>query len=553
LQPYFKANRVISAGFAAVILGVCLFSGISSLGLTGPDEPRYAFVAREMSRSGDWITPRLYGQPWFEKPALYYWTAGLAFRAFGGTEWPARLPSSIAALITALALAWISKRLYGPRAAWLALLVFPTTVAGIAFSHSATPDMLFSAALALAMIASAEILRRDGSFASDRHPTGTYEATASLFACFGLALGVAALAKGPAALILAGGSIALWAVISSQWRAVWRFFHPAGIFTFALAALPWYIVCSLRNPDFLRTFILLHNFQRYLTPVFQHRQPFWFFVPIIILALLPWSPLLIWVAAEGIHLCRLRSMRSSTFLFFCCWAIFPILFFSASQSKLPGYILPAIPALTLLIANCLRGSGLPNPTHSAILRERYAVASLGAAWILLALSVYFWSARLPEVLRLAIASELLHFAVGTILAGLAILLLALWGRNRTALLLSCLCSAHAVLFATFSFLPRTNKLFSARQAAQSLQAAGVSVGRVEVCGVRRDWLYGLNFYLSTNLPECPGFTSVPPAQPAYLFVRQAGLEQMRSAGLAPRVINQDSQEAILVTLAPINH
>ena len=81
--------------------------------------------------------------------------------------------------------------------------------------------------------------------------------------------------------------MALWALASRQWRVLWRFLHPAGIFAFALAALPWYIICSLRNPDFFRTFILLHNFQRYLTPVFQHRQPFWFFVPITILALLP--------------------------------------------------------------------------------------------------------------------------------------------------------------------------------------------------------------------------------------------------------------------------
>jgi 4-amino-4-deoxy-L-arabinose transferase-like glycosyltransferase len=545
-------HRVVSAGFAGAILGICLFCGISSLGLTGPDEPRYAFIALEMSRTGDWITPRLYGQPWFEKPALYYWVSGMAFRAIGGNEWPARFPSALAALLTALFLAWIAKKLYGPRAAWLALLVFPTTVAGIAFSHSATPDMLFTAALALAMVVAAEILRRDGRFPAHDSALKLQSAPASLFAVFGLALGLATLAKGPAALILAGGSMALWGMISSQWRALWRFFDPVAIFAFAAVALPWYILCSLRNPDFFRTFILLHNFQRYLTPVFQHRQPFWFFLPITILALMPWSPMLLWVAAEGILLFRLHTMRFSAFLFFSCWAVFPILFFSASQSKLPGYILPAIPALTLLIAQCCLNRETPNLVRFPLLREPYAIASLGVSWMLVALSVHFWSARFPAAASPDFAFHLSHFAVATFLAGLAILLVALWGRSRTALALSCLCTAHAVLFAAFWFLPRADAHLSARHAAHSLRETGIDAG-VQTCGLRRDWLYGLNFYLSSSLPECSSFPSAPPAQPLFLFVSEAGLAKLRSAGLAPRVLNQDSPEAILVALAPASH
>ena len=115
-------------------------------------------------------------------------------------------------------------------------------------------------------------------------------------------------------------------------------------------ALPWYVLCAKRNPDFLRIFIFQHNFQRYLTPVFQHKQPFWFFGWITLLAILPWTVLLIPAAREGLRLWREKSWVDSPGFFFACWAVFPIIFFSASQSKLPGYILPAIPALALLCA-----------------------------------------------------------------------------------------------------------------------------------------------------------------------------------------------------------
>src|SRR5277367_957346 len=128
-----------------------------------------------------------------------------------------------------------------------------------------------------------------------------------------------------------------------NWRAALRLAHPAALAAFVVVAAPWYAVCAWRNPDFLRTFLFLHNVQRYLTPVFQHRQPFWFFGPITLLALLPWTVLL-WPAAQvGLRLWRERSWRDSPGFFFACWAVFPVLFFSFSQSKLPGYILPAVP------------------------------------------------------------------------------------------------------------------------------------------------------------------------------------------------------------------
>ncbi|HKQ85172.1 MAG TPA: phospholipid carrier-dependent glycosyltransferase, partial [Candidatus Acidoferrales bacterium] len=340
-----------SAGVASAI-AICLFGQLGAIGLTGPDEPRYVWIARAMARTGDWVTPRLYGQPWFEKPILYYWAAAIGFRLSLPAEWAARLPSAFGALATAVAIAWLAWRFYGSNEDWplnptlVAPLIFSTSVAAIGFARAATPDMLFSTCIVLAMVCAAEILRRDSAFRPSAVPGGVFsEITAPdregaqqaaarqqpagkrlpLLALLGAFLGAGTLAKGPAAVILAGGAVLLWGLATRRWRESLRLMHPAAIAAFCLAALPWYVFCALRNPNFLRVFILQHNFERYLTPMFQHKQPFWFFGPIFLAALLPWT-ILLWPAAqEGLRLWRDKTWEDSPGFFFGCWAVFPIL------------------------------------------------------------------------------------------------------------------------------------------------------------------------------------------------------------------------------------
>src|SRR3989442_8691498 len=138
-----------------VVFYVCFFSHLDAPGVVGPDEPRYASVAREMAESGDWVTPRLYGKPWFEKPVLFYWGAALSFKFFGVSETSARLPSAVSALLATLALGWLAWRMYSAETAGLVLLMLPTTVGMIGFSHAAAPDIPFSGMLTIAMVAAA--------------------------------------------------------------------------------------------------------------------------------------------------------------------------------------------------------------------------------------------------------------------------------------------------------------------------------------------------------------------------------------------------------------
>ena len=152
----------------AAILFVTLFGHLGAIGLVGPDEPRYGWIARAMAQTGDWVTPRLYGQPWFEKPILYYWAGAIGFLLHLPAEWALRLPSGLAALAAAFAIGWLAWKHYAAGAtglkdpAVLAVILFSTTVAAIGFSRAATPDMLFSASITLAMASAATVFRYAG-------------------------------------------------------------------------------------------------------------------------------------------------------------------------------------------------------------------------------------------------------------------------------------------------------------------------------------------------------------------------------------------------------
>jgi len=345
-QPLSPAARILWIVLILSTLYLCYFHNLGALGLVGPDEPRYAWIARDMQETGDWITPRLYGMPWFEKPPLYYWGAALGFKFFGVSETTARLPSAISALLATLALAWLSLRLYGAEAARWLLLLLPTTVGMIGFSHAAATDMPFAAMLTIAMVFAAQLLslapsstqQSEGAAASK----GSFRSSTSLTSfLFGFFLGLATLAKGPAAIILSGGAVLLWAVFTKRWRDAFRCFHPVAIATFCLTALPWYILCARRNPDFFRVFIIEHNFNRFLTPQFQHIQPFWFYVPILLIAFLPWTPLMVVSTSFGaLKLWHERKLSPATTLFLSCPSSAYSFFHSLSPSCPATFCLP---------------------------------------------------------------------------------------------------------------------------------------------------------------------------------------------------------------------
>jgi 4-amino-4-deoxy-L-arabinose transferase-like glycosyltransferase len=470
-----------SVPLVLIVVYVCLFSGLGALGFVGPDEPRYAAIARAMAGTHDWITPRLWGAPWFEKPVLYYWAAGAAMRIFGVSEFAARLPSALAALLAVVAVAWTALRSYGVGAAWYSILMLPTSVAMIGFSRSASPDMLFAGTLTAAMAVACEMLQkaRPGPI---------------LRAAFGFFLGAAVLAKGPAAVILAGGATLLWAALTRQWLAPFRFLHPLVIAAFCATALPWYVLCAFRNPDFLRVFLWRHNFERYTTPIFEHRQPIWFYGYILLLAVVPWITFL--VAALFRAAVRLKNGAAvdSADFFFACWAIFPIVFFSLSQSKLPGYILPAIPPLFILLGRWVSES-IAAPSR-AIIRARAAAGVL----ILSLLVAPLGSAAVGGVPKI-FPKEYLLTAFLIFLFGIGILASGFRKRAAAGFLVLTLMVPSIVVLSNFLILPKLDNQISPRHEAQMLVEGGIPAESLSVYAIPRAWNYGLDCYLDRELAE----------------------------------------------------
>ena len=502
IAPQKTANGIATRiGWAALIcatLYVCYFSHLGAIGFVGPDEPRYAWIARDMAETCDWVTPHLYGKPWFEKPPLYYWGAALCFKLFGVSEAAARLPSAISALLATLALAWLAWRIYGTETARWLLLLLPTTVGMIGFSHAAATDMPFSAMLTIAMVCAALIVQlvperssQDGSQpAASLH--GDQDVPRRRWVAlilFGIFLGLAVLAKGPAAIILCGGAIFVWALFTKRWRDALRLLHPAAIIAFCATALPWYIVCARRNPDFFRIFIIEHNFKRFLTPEFQHIQPFWFYIPVLLAGFLPWTTGMLAALGNSRSRCPLN-------LFFLSFGLFPLVFFTISRSKLPGYILPALPPLAWL---------LTNTTNALIAKrrdKRLRITTYAITSILLAIAIARFAAHHALGTDILPAPWTMQVWMPLLIAGTLGGILSLKHR-----LVASLCVIQiGILLATWSLsrgLTWMDPQLSAKGviAANHTDAQSLRSVDVFVYDVPRGIHYGLNFYLHREIPE----------------------------------------------------
>jgi len=484
---------------AVFLLGVCLFAGLESIGLVGPDEPRYAWIARAMARTGDWLTPRLWGHAWFEKPILYYWSAAAAFRLAGVSERAARLPSALGALAGALLLAWAARHFYGRQAAKLTLVIFPTTLGVFAFAHAATPDMLLAVSLEAALVAALFAIAWPGFGRADTANSKKLPLVAA-----GAFIGLGTLAKGPVAIVLAGGSVLLWAALTRRWRDGFRFLRWEPLGAFAAVALPWYVACSLANPGFARAFLWHQNIQRFLTPVFEHVQPWWFFFPILALGLLPWTATLVPAARDGWRLFRSGRAAGSPGLLVACWAVFPLLFFSFSESKLPGYILPALAPLVLLMARSIDGVAAAEPAAGGKSPGRlgkWAIALVGVTWIALSAAAGHWLRRLPRTWDISHREIIMGVLAATAAVGVVVIVLGLLGRLRLAVGASALAMGVLVAVLAWAFLPQVGPYLSARDAARAARQAAGQTAVIEAYRLPRDWAYGLDYYSGRKLAE----------------------------------------------------
>lgn len=331
-----KLRAYVLAGLIA-LGGIAFFLGLGRLALTGPDEPRYAEVAREMFVTGDYISPRLAGCLWFEKPALLYWMAASAYHLFGVSEFAARFPSALAALAAVIFVYYALSRAVSHSLGIVSSLALATSGLFIGYARSATTDMVMASLMTIAFL-SAFLF------------TATERARNLHWVLCWAAVGAAVLAKGLVAIIFAVAILVIYFFIAGRLKSIgWRYWL-AGLAVMLAVAAVWYGPVTARHGwTFIDKFIIEHHFERYLTEKHSHPQPVYYYLLIAPAGLLPWTFFLI-PAIERIRRLRPRADRRDLLAAFAwVWAGVMMIFFSFSGSKLPGYILPAMPALVIII------------------------------------------------------------------------------------------------------------------------------------------------------------------------------------------------------------
>lgn len=328
-----------------VLFAIAWFSMLEYRKLIKPDEGRYAEIPREMVVTGDWLTPRLNGIKYFEKPALQYWTTAAAFTLFGEHHWTARLWSALTGFFGVLASFFVVRRLWGSTAALYAAAVLGSSLLWVMIGHVNTLDMGVSFFLSGAIFA---FVLAQGDQAS---PTESRN-----YMWLGwLALGLAVLSKGLIGLLLPVATL----VVYSLWQrdfSLWRRLHLlSGLALLLAVTAPWFIAVSIANPEFARFFFIHEHFERFLTKAHGRYQPIWYFIPILLIGMLPWLiamfSMLRQVWRPDVH-SRFQAQR-----FLLCWCLVVFGFFSLSSSKLASYILPLFPALAALIGKHLADVG----------------------------------------------------------------------------------------------------------------------------------------------------------------------------------------------------
>lgn len=350
-EPMRQQSRAPrSVGWRWIALG--LFLGVSCFGLLGkhgliePDEGRYAEMAREMLTGGNWLVPTLHGSAHPQKPPLIYWSTALAMSCFGHTEWAARLPSAFAALGTAWLTYTIGRRLFGMRAGIAAMVLLLTSLQFFVLTRMLTPDMPLTFWITAAMAAFIRWAEASGP-----------GARRWLWAFFA-AMGMGFLTKGPMAIVVPVSAALTWQLARRRQGAPVRIPWALGIAMTLAIGLSWFVVVTVREPRLFYFFVHDELFARVATTHHGRYQSPFFFIPVLLIGLLPWTlllPSLIrWQVAER----RQHGGLAPAWWLLIGWIAWPFLLLSLSGSKLMTYVLPLYPAWALALGAWWERSGV---------------------------------------------------------------------------------------------------------------------------------------------------------------------------------------------------
>lgn len=311
---------------------------LGSYPLSNPDEGRNAEIAREMLATGDWVTPRLNGVNYFEKPPLVYWVTAVSLKIFGMNEWAVRLVPAGFALWGVLLTYRAGRRLYGREAGLAAAVVLGTSLLWFAIGHIPILDMAVSVLMARALFRFIQGVNAPDEGSRRRHLYHLYASMA-----------LATLAKGLIGFLVTGAVMFLWLLIFNQWRRLRPLHLTGGALLFLAIAVPWHVFAARANETWVHRYFVYEHFERFLTSAASRPGPWHYFIWIMVAGLIPWTGFLGSAVRDALRGGWARREENRVGWFFVTWVGFVFFFFSISKSKLPPYILPVFPALALLI------------------------------------------------------------------------------------------------------------------------------------------------------------------------------------------------------------
>ena len=340
MRDAFSGRRGGILALVLLIMALAWFGPLDYRKLVKPDEGRYAEIPREMVASHDWVTPRLNGLKYFEKPALQYWATAAAYEAFGEHDWSARLWPALTGFLGILLAAYTGCRLFGRQAGLYTAAALSGSLLYFGIGHLNTLDMGLSFFMECALC---------GFLLANRPEAAGGESRRWMLFTWA-ALGLAVLSKGIVAPVLTGAVLVLYSLAGRDFSP-WRRLHLlSGLVLFFAVTAPWFVVVCQRNPDFFHFFFIHEHFERFLTKSHNRFHPWFYFVPVLVAGALPWTTMLPQTLAGAWRRVGAGFQPRRLLL---VWAVFIYFFFSISSSKLPSYILPCFPALALLLGDWL--------------------------------------------------------------------------------------------------------------------------------------------------------------------------------------------------------
>lgn len=332
-------------GWWLLILAVAIiwFSNLEYRLLVKPDEGRYAEIPREMVASGDWVTPRLNNLKYFEKPPLQYWATAVAYEAFGEHQWTSRLWAALTGFLGLLLTWYTGMRLFGRTAASYATLLLGSSLLFVGMAHINTLDMGVTFFVTLGLFA---------LMLAQRNPYSVPQRRGWMLLAWA-AMALAVLSKGLMGIILPGTALFIYIAIQREWALLKRLHLVSGLLLFLAICAPWFYLVMKANPEFFQRFFIYEHYTRFTTKDLGRYQPWYYFVPILILGAMPWT-LLMFDTLLRTWRDSVRSVRDfNPERFLLVWIVFVYVFFSVSGSKLPSYLLPMFPPMALLMGQRL--------------------------------------------------------------------------------------------------------------------------------------------------------------------------------------------------------